>query len=313
MTAQVTLAPPREIAQLDLFLDGRDAFLVHEVVTSLLARDAARATRAIARLGDEHPRHPDLLALTLLADALPKWSSSPRAPAALMARVEAVERELAPAARRLLGTGAASFLAPVWRALAEAAAGLPFDDANPRAHAGWLFRQSDDWADVRRAVEAEPAWAARPVLRHWLGLARHHLGEREAAMRLWLPLCWIDPPFFAREVVTLPDAILRDGWDAFEETAPVDDFLGDVPHAAAWFPAWLLVRHRGLARLFHAQDVSDGGPAARVFSALLILVPLEGQGLSDEVIAQRRALRQLSPEFFRYYMDVLGGRRAGSR
>jgi hypothetical protein len=81
---------------------------------------------------------------------------------------------------------------------------------------------------------------------------------------------------------------------------------------AAWFPAWLLLRHRGLARLFHADDVPEGGDTARVFRHLLALLPLEQGGLTDELIRQRRALRQLDEGFFRYYMAVLGGRRASS-
>jgi hypothetical protein len=222
-----------------------------------------------------------------------------------------MERDLIPAARRFLGSEADTFLRPLWQALAATAAGAPFDDTHPRAHAGWLFQQCADWAAVRGAVEAEAEWAAKPVLRYWLGLARHHLGEREAAIRLWLPLCWIDPAFFARHAATLPDSTLRDGWKTFEAAAPVAEFLADASHEANWFPAWLLVRHRGLAHLFQPGDVLDAGTAARAFGALLALVPLERRGLSDEVISQRRALRQLSPGFFRYYMDVVGGRRSG--
>lgn len=61
---------------------------------------------------------------------------------------------------------------------------------------------------------------------------------------------------------------------------------------------------------FGRDDIPDSGTAARAFGALLALVPLEWRGLSDEVVAQRRALRQLSPGFFRYYMGSLGGRRS---
>jgi hypothetical protein len=49
-----------------------------------------------------------------------------------------------------------------------------------------------------------------------------------------------------------------------------------------------------------------------VFRALLALLPLEGRGLSDQLIGQRRALQRISPDFFRYYMEVVAGRRPGS-
>jgi hypothetical protein len=78
----------------------------------------------------------------------------------------------------------------------------------------------------------------------------------------------------------------------------------------AWFPAWLLLRHRGLSRLFGLDDVSDAGQAASVFRHLLVLLPLEQRGLTDELVRQRRALRQLDESFFRYYMAALGERRS---
>lgn len=79
---------------------------------------------------------------------------------------------------------------------------------------------------------------------------------------------------------------------------------------AEWFPAWLLVRHRRLADLFEPVDVPHAGASAEVFRALLALVPLERQGFSAELIAQRRALQRLSPKLFAYYMETLGGRPA---
>ena len=300
--------------QLDLFVDGRDAFLVHAVVTSLIGRDLDGASFRLVRLRDEHPAHPDLPALALLTDALRMPTPSTASHASLMADIERVDRTLVPAARRLLGTDAAIFLQLLWQTLAAAAASVTFDDTHPRAHASWLCQQYGDWPAVRAAVEAESDWAARPLLRYRLGLARHHLGEPEAAIRLWLPLCWMDPALFARHAPTLPSAPLRDGWETFERT----DFFGESPvdttHVATWFPAWLLARHRGLVHLFQAADVPDAGPATQVFRVLLTLLPLEGHGLSDELIAHRRALQRLSPRFFGYYMDTMGGRRpSGSR
>jgi hypothetical protein len=145
-----------------------------------------------------------------------------------------------------------------------------------------------------------------------MGLARHHLGAPEAAIRLWLPLCWTDPLFFETHAPAVPNPTIRAAWTVFEQASPFEEPLADRTPMAAWFPAWLLLRHRGLARLFHADDVPEGGDTARVFRHLLALLPLEQGGLTDELIRQRRALRQLDEGFFRYYMAVLGGRRASS-
>ena len=301
-----------ERLQLDLFVDGRDALLVHEVVTSLVTRDPDRAGAAVARLRDEHPTHPDLPALALLADSLQAQSPSPATHATLTASVEAMERALVPAARRLLGPDAAAFLMPLWQTLAATAASLPFNDRHPRDHRGWICQQYGDWAAVRAAVEAEPDAAAPPLLRYWLGLARHHLGEPEAAIRLWLPLCWRDPVLFARHAPTLPSTTVRDGWDAFERAGSFGESFVDTTHAATWFPAWVLLRHRGLVHLFRADEIPDTGTGARAFRALLSLLPLERQGLSDELVGRRRALQQINPAFFRCYMEAVGRRRPGA-
>lgn len=301
-----------ERLQLDLFVDGRDALLVHEIVTSLVGRAPDSAVSGLAHLRAEHPAHPDLPALTLLVDALQAPLPSPATHATLMASIETMERALAPAARRLLGTDAATFLQPLWQTLAATAASLPFDDAHPRAHPGWLCQQYDDWAAVCAAVEAELDWAAKPLLRYWLGLARYYLGEPATAIRLWLPLCWMDPVLFARQAPTLPSATVREGWDAFERADSFGELLDDTTHAATWFPARLLLRHRGLVHLFRTDEIPDAGTGARAFRALLSLVPLERRGLSDELIGQRRALQQISPAFFGYYMEALDRPRPGA-
>jgi hypothetical protein len=300
--------PAVELQQLDLFVDGRDALLVHAVVTSVLARDPEAAAVRLALLRREHPAHPDLPALALMTDALRSSPPLPASHATLTVALENIDRMLLPAAQRLLGRDTAAFLGPLWQTLAAAAARMPFDERYPRAHASWLCQQFGDWAAVRAAVEAEPDWATRPLLRYRLGLALHHLDDPDAAVTLWLPLCWIDPELFARYASTLPNATVREGWEAFERAGPFGESL-DATHVAEWFPAWLLVRHRRLADLFEAANVPEMGTSTEAFRALLSLVPLERQGLSDELIVHRRALQRLSPELFAYYMESLGGRR----
>jgi hypothetical protein len=298
--------------QLDLFVDGRDALLVHEIVTGLIGRDVGRTGTGLHRLGQEHPHHPDLAALTVLAEALTASAPAAGTHEALSERIDLIERRLVPAAHRFLGADADAFLRPTWQMLAVTATDLPFDAAHPRAHRGWICQQYGEWADVRTAVEHEPAWADTPLLRYWMGLAQQHLGAPEVAIRLWLPLCWMDPLLFETHAPTVPHSTIRTAWIAFEQASPFEESLADRAPAAVWFPAWLLLRHRGLSRLFDPDDVRDAGSAARVFRHLLKLLPLEQRGLTDELIGQRRALRQLDASFFRYYMAVLGERRSSS-
>lgn len=316
-----TSAPPTRSAtdqtadrrQLDLFLDGGDALLIHEIMTGLINSDVGRAGAGVRRLAHEHPFHPDLIALAVLVETLSAPAPAAATHVALSERIELTERSLVPAARRFLGADSDAFLTPTWQMLAVAATDLPFDATRPRAHRGWLCQQYGEWAEVRAAVENEPAWADTPLLRYWMGLAQQHLGAPEVAIRLWLPLCWMDPRLFETHAPTVPNSTIRAAWIAFEQAFPFEESLADRAPAAAWFPAWLLLRHRGLSRLFRPDEVPDGDAAVRVFRHLVTLLPLEQHGLTDELVRQRRVLRQLHEDFFRYYMTaVLGERRSSS-
>ena len=206
--------------QLDFFVDGRDAILIHEVVTSLVARDVDRVCTVLARLREDHPAHPDLAALALLASVLQAPPPCPPTHATVTACIEEIENRLEPVARRFLGAKVATFLRPVWQALAAAAAPMPYDEDHPRADPAWLCQQYSDWGAVSAAIEAEPDWTTKPLLCCWMGLARHHLGESEAAIRLWLPLCWTAPAVFASHAPALPSAPVREAWSAFERAGP---------------------------------------------------------------------------------------------
>jgi hypothetical protein len=296
--------------QLDLFVDGRDAVLVYEVLKALVGRDPERTDAALRRLREEHPAHADLPALGLLADTLRITPPSPLTPGTLAAVVGHVERAVVPATRRLLGPDAMRFVRPVWETLAGAAAGLPFDDEHPFAHRAWLAQQYGDWTAVRSAVEREQDWATKPLLRQWLGLALHHSGEPARGLALCLSLCWVDPDVFARHAPASPSATIRDGWEAFERASPVDEVLSRDEHPATWFPPWLVLRHRGLVHVFREDEIPETGSAARVLRHLLSLLPLEGHVPTEEVVRKRRTLQQLSPAFFAYYLAVIG--RAGT-
>jgi hypothetical protein len=314
LTSSPLAPPPADQAtdrrQLDLFLDGGDTIFIHEILTGLINRDVGCTEAGLRRLGQEHPHHPDLATLAVLSEALTARGPGAATHVALSEHIDLTEHRLVPAARRFLAADSDAFLRPMWQMLAVAATGLPFDAAHPRAHRGWLCQQYGAWADVRAAVENEPSWADTPLLRYWMGLAQQHLGAPEVAIRLWLPLCWMDPLLFETHAPTIPNSTIRAAWVAFEHAFPLEESLADSAPAAAWFPAWLLLRHRGLSRLFDPDDIPDARSAARVFRHLLALLPLEQHGLTDELVRQRRALRQLDERFFRYYMAVLGERRS---
>ena len=252
--------------------------MVYEIVTGLIAQDGDRVASGLGQLRSEHPAHPDLPSLTLLADALHAPAPETATDVTLTACVEELERRVAPAARRFLGAAATGFLRPWWHTLALTAATLPFDGAHPCAHRGWLCQQYGDWVAVRAAVEAEHDWPGTALLRYWMGLARHHLGEVETAVRHWLPLCWVDPVLFARHAPELPSAPVRDAWNAFERSALLDDVPAETRSHVAWFPAWLLVRHPGLTNLFRGEEVPTRAPPRGPFACCSPCCPWSVRG-----------------------------------
>ncbi len=259
--------------QLDLFLDGREAILVNDLVGRLLEGRREGARDALDRLRDENPGHPDLAAFDHLVCSLGEKPPAPPStgqPGPLIDSLTA----LVPAANRLLGPGAAAFLLPWWQALARTEAVL------------------------------DPAEVA-PVLRYWMGSARWHVGDEREAVRLWLALCWLDPESFARQAPTLPNGIVREAWIAFDRESESDDGGDARVREVRWFPAWLALRHRWVAHVFRPGEVPDTDAPLRALRLLPVLLVLESQGYGDELVRQRRVLRDISPSFFRTYRRLV--------
>ena len=255
--------------QLDLFLDGRELILVNDVVMRLLEGQLEGARAALGRLGGENPSHPDLAAFALLVDSLHAGPPSPPGagePGPLIDTLAALE----PVANRLLGAGAATFLLPWWQAL---------------AHTEWMLDPSE----------------ASPLLRHWMGSARWHVGDEREAVRLWLALCWLDPASFAPLAPMLPSPLVREAWAGFDaETESLD--AGDArARDVRWFPAWLVLRHRWVAHALRPDEIPDTDAPMKALRLLPRLLALESGGLGDELVRCRTALRDISPMFFRAY------------
>ena len=259
--------------QLDLFLDGREALFVNDLVAKLLERSPAGAEDALDRLREESPEHPDLGAFDRLVQSLRAGPPAPPGAEQLGPMIESLAA-LVPAAERLLGRGATAFLLRWWQALART-------EAVP--------------------APGEPA----PRLRYWIGCARWNLGDEREAFRLWLPLCWLEPESFVRQAPTLPSRIVRESWATFDSEADREETgdarVRDVP----WFPAWLALQCRWVAHVFRPDEVPETGAPLRALRLLPSLLVLESQGYGAELVQQRRALRDISPTFFRRYWRLV--------
>src|SRR5436309_13338356 len=75
----------------------------------------------------------------------------------------------------------------------------------------------------------------------------------------------------------------------------------DVPG----FPAWLALQCRWVTHLFRPDEVPETGAPLRALRLLPSLLVLESQGYGAELVQQRRALRDISPTFFRRYWRLV--------
>ena len=70
------------------------------------------------------------------------------------------------------------------------------------------------------------------------------------------------------------------------------------------------LQHRWVAHVLRLGDVPDTDAPLRALRLLPGLLVLESQGYGDELVRQRRALRDISPGFFRTYRRLVVDRPA---
>ena len=206
--------------------------------------------------------------------------------------------ETTPAAQRLFGPAAATWLAPLWRALARRAAALPYqadrgdDPAAPR----WLA--AGDWPAAQLAAEAIDAWRQRPAPLAWVTEACWRSRGLDAAWPLLAALVWQSPARLdavARRVADPSFNRLRKAFDA--------RFDGqDDAHDLACLPAWALTEKPGLAALLDVTPRALGSPPEQAMRLMCTLLRLERQGRRAELIHGRQALRSLHAALYAAYL-----------
>jgi len=303
----------RAAPQLDLFLDGSEVAALNAACAALVARDPAAAAARLAELRERAPSHRQLADLERLGDALEALAAGgPELPPAL--ELAAIERQLGPAAERVLGARSRDFLAPFWRRLAERLRALPFDPRAPELHASHAYARCLDWRAARDSVLATAGFTTHPELLERLATAELRLGQRVAAIRWLAELCWRHPEradtLLCEQGFT--DHGVEQAWEAFT------DLDLEAPLGAAWFPAWLLIAEPGLARAWPearadepsgatSQGTSNapGEAARRAFTTLARLIVAEREGApADQVRAQRATLAELSAALLERHLEI---------
>ncbi|MBL8350939.1 MAG: hypothetical protein JNL87_11555 [Burkholderiaceae bacterium] len=289
--------------QLDIFADGRDRMLVNALADSLAAADLPAARVASDALRNEFPDDRHLAPAAALIGALADEAAAAGIPlpdaAAAVAAGERLDATLRPAALAVLGgEAAARWCVSRWQALARRARSLPFDPAQPEGHAAALWLRGEAWSDAAAAVEGIVSWRRIPAPLAWMIEARCRLGRLDDSWELLAELAWMVPGRFADLLPRLADPLPRRLAKAFDAHFEGQGDTSDL----AWFPAWVLVEQPALAApLSRAQPGRHDEPE-RAMRLLVELIGLERQGRQHDLVARRRALRDLHPALYALYL-----------
>ncbi|EXI69640.1 MAG: hypothetical protein AW08_00133 [Candidatus Accumulibacter adjunctus] len=288
--------------QLDLFLDSREVVLVNDVVAAFRAGECGRARNALAALRAEAPERSDLAAFAVLLDFLEKLRASDFATLdsdgleQLRGEIDAV---VAPATRAL-GGEAKGFRDRIWRQLASAAAGQPFDRARPQIHAAALYLRAQADAEAEGAASTIADGWNDPLILRWRALARYRVGGLPAARWQIFSLAWFAADSFPQLLAELSAPQLESDWRRFQSAIEMPD--------ASWFPAWCLLSHPEFAAALAGEisppimQAAAGIPGLGAFLALTKILAIEPGGYSRALVDERARLRAIDATFFAAYM-----------
>jgi hypothetical protein len=284
--------------QLDIFADSRDVMLRNAVLDALERRDSTGARAAVCALAAEFASDVRLPALQRLTLALEQRDDAPLADHDAISRErDVIEHELRAAAHQAFGVPAGDdWLRTQWAELAARSERLLFDPERADSHAAALWLRAARWQAAAQAAQRIESWRRIPAPLAWMMQARCRQDGIDAAWPLLAELAWMAPARLSALLPHLDDPLLARLLRRFDEA----EF--DGADALAWFPAWALTQSPALAaHLAQAQPGQHGAPE-RGMRRMIELLGLERQGRHHELIAHRRALRDLCAPLYTAYM-----------
>jgi len=295
--------------QLDIFDHGRDLMLRNDVLAALERRDAAAARAARQELLEEYPDDGSLAPLALLIEALE------RSPGPAFGDHDAVrtarhwlDDAVTPAARRSFDPPTATtWLAGLWRELAQRAAALPFRAECSEDHAAALWLRAGDCPAVIDAVARIQSWRRSPAPLAWMAEARWRHDGLDAVWSLLAELAWLAPDRFDALTRRIADPVVQALRRRFEAEFEPDGDAATASDAAAglaWFPAWVLTDKPALAPRLGAARPCGAGAPERGLRLMLELLALERQGNHREIVQRRQDLRDTQAALYAAYLKT---------
>jgi hypothetical protein len=293
---------PRDLMQLDLFMDNGAVLAEQALLDALAARDVARAEQAYARLIERAPMHESLsgfeslLAYAAHISAQPQIVAAPGDPTPLTSLNDeyvALVDEIAPLARTVLRQQARDFLAQAWRRLALAMQPVAFDSARPDFHASYVWGQVPDWGAVVASITSACATSSHlppQLLPRW-AVALQHLQQPEQALWLWCVVFECAEQIAQAQLGKTGSPRLQALWRRF---CDLDPDLSDQ-----LFPAWLLLNEPGLLRC-GAAEARLPEPTSASWQAAKALAQARLDGADP--VAARKQLQAIAPDLLSWYL-----------
>ena len=290
---------PPPSTQLDIFSDSRDTMLRNDVVQALERHDAGAATAAWQRLQKILPGDAGLAPLATLIAALASLTATGFVDHDdARSTQQTMDHAVEPAALQILGHEAGrAWLLPLWHALVQRSAQLPYQSADSGLFAAALWLRAFDWQAASDAVRTIPSWRRVPKPLAWMTEAHYHLYGLPATWPLLTELAWLAPARFAALAQRLGDPTLdklqRDFNAQFEPDATPESAVqaaqqtvadgvepGDSGGSAdwAWFPAWVLTDSPNLAPQLDTAQAGQQRAPELAMRCLLALLRLARQG-----------------------------------
>ncbi|MGH8790475.1 MAG: hypothetical protein ACREYA_36130 [Cupriavidus necator] len=288
--------------QLDIFENSREVMLRNDVVHSLERHDAPAARAACERLVRECPLDESLPALLVLTEAIELGDRKTFGDHDALRQARQVLQEIVrPAALRTFGDkGAAKWLGPLWQDLAQRAELLTFRVEYVDDHAAALWLHAGNWNAAAQAVTTIESWRRIPAPLAWMAEARLHLYGLQSTWPMLAELAWVSPRRLDDLVRRSPDPLLPQLMRRFEAAF---EGAGDVSDLA-WFAAWVLTERPQLCEHLAPAQASQHSAPEQAMRLLVELLGLERQGRHPDIVARRKALRDLHPSLYAAYMKT---------
>ena len=276
--------------QFDLFIHSSDVIAENDLREAIRQRDVDKAKRKLEELVEHSPEHKLSEPAKAMIEAL--GAVHPRDRIMARAHLNKLEQQWVPAAKAIFSSEARTLLASLWRASGQALEGMVFEPDDPGCHSSRAYMECDDWKAVIRVVQAEAGFKSQPVLLERLADALWKTDQGLQAVEHWFTLCWLVPEYFEKLIDNgrIPATFLLEHWD---EAGAVDV---EPRISVEWYPAWVLLQQRGLARSLENTGAETG--PQRAFD--LVRELMSG---GDEQLALRRELRDIHPGLFHCFLQ----------